>query len=694
MRLISQTDPDMGEFGSTGVSIETTALKRGTRGDDNGERNSLGFRPSPCAVVAALRDTMSLRTKVIALLICVYTIATVVALVVQKGVILPQFERLERAEAVANLDRCIKAIQSEQEHLGVLARDWGGWDDTYNYVQGKNPAFEVSNFTQNFPESIKLNLALFYNEQGALVWGKALDSGFVDEVPLSDYALARLPADHSLMQFKDNDSRHVGIMETEHGLMIVASRPITPTEIMSGPAKGTLIYGRLMDSEFIQTLRSNTETAVSVWEPESKEIPAEAGAVTQTSFGLADRHVAERSTEELGVYGVVATLDGRGRVPVGISIARNITQRGQAAVNAAIWLLVAVGISTGLIVMVTMRAMVLRPVAALASHATAIAHDSDLTRRVDATSRDEFGELGRDFNQMIERLSSTQAALVEASRRAGQADVAANVLHNIGNVLNAVLVSRKTLSDVVTSSRMGDISRLSELLKQHDHDLGRFLTEDARGKMIPGFVGQLAEQWEREKGQMTTELTRIDESLSHIRDVMEAQRATARPWSVLEPVRAGDIAKSALSVISASLDRHGVKHSLDIRTDARLKTDRVTVMQVLVNLLTNAKESVLTKDNPDREIRFVVDADHEGRVTYTVSDNGLGIAPTTLASLFRQGFTTKSSGQGLGLHYSMLSVQRLGGDIKVSSEGEGKGATFTVILAPAQAADQPRKVAA
>jgi sensor domain CHASE-containing protein len=636
---------------------------------------------------------MSLRTKIIALIVSVYTLATLIALAVQQRVILPQFAQLERSEATADLDRCVKAVQSELDHLAVLARDWGGWDDTYRYVQGQNPAFEESNFTQNFPESIKLNLAIYYDEHGKVVWGKALAPGFVDEWPLADYALSGLPAGDPLLTFETNDSAHVGLVETEHGLMLLATRPITPTEIESGPAKGTVVYGRLVDDGFMDKLRRNTEVDVALWAPQSSDIPTEGAQATLASFGAADRHIVERSKDELGVYGVLSMLGGRERVLVGATVPREIMRRGEAGVNAAIWMLVAVGVCTGLIVMISMRAMVLRPVAALASHATAIAHDSDLTRRVQATTSDEIGELGRDFNQMMERLESAQAALVEASRRAGQADVAANVLHNIGNVLNAVLVSRSTLADVVGRSRMADLSRLADLLKEHQGDLGTFVTSDPRGRLIPGFVVQLSEQWGRESAQINGELSRIDESLSHIRDVMEAQRATARPWSVLEPVRAGDIAKSALGVISASMDRHGVSCTLDVRTDATIKTDRVTIMQVLVNLLTNAKESVLAKGAPDRAVRFVV-ALESGRVTYSVADNGTGIAQEKVQNLFRQGYTTKDKGQGLGLHYSMLAVQRLGGDIKVASDGEGRGATFTVVLPVAHALEHARRAAA
>lgn len=637
---------------------------------------------------------MSLRTKIIALVLCVYTLATLVALAVQKRVIMPQFEQLERTNAGADLDRCIKAIRSEQEHLAVLARDWGGWDDTYRYVQGENPSFETSNFTQNFPESIRLNLAIYFDEHGKVVWGRALAPGFQDEWPISNYWISKLKPGDPLLTFETNDSSHVGMVQTEHGLMLLATRPITPTEIMSGPAKGTVVYGRLVDDGLLGKLRENTEVNVRLWAPAAPDTPSEAAPATLASFGSADRHFVEHADRTLGVYGVLTMLGGRDRVLVGVSVPRSITERGEAGVNAAIWLLMIIGVCTGLIVMIAMRALVLRPVAALASHASAIAHDSDLTRRVEAKSNDEIGELGRDFNQMMERLAATQAALVEASRRAGQADVAANVLHNIGNVLNAVLVSRATLSDTLSRSRMADIARLADLLREHQHDLPRFVAEDPKGRLVPGFVAQLAEQWGRESTLMHAELARIDESLSHIRDVMEAQRASARPWSVLEPVRAGDIARSALGVISASLDRHGVAHSLEIRTEATIKTDRVTVMQVLVNLLTNAKESVLAHGAPDRRIGMWVDESPDGTVKYTVRDNGGGITPEVLASLFRQGYTTKPTGQGLGLHYSMLSIQRLGGDIAVTSDGAGKGATFTVTLPGVQAGVSTRKAAA
>lgn len=637
---------------------------------------------------------MSLRTKIIALVLCVYTLATLVALAVQKRVIMPQFEQLERANAGADLERCIKAIQSEQEHLAVLARDWGGWDDTYRYVQGLNPAFETSNFTQNFPESIRLNLAIYFDEQGKVVWGRALAPGFKEEWPIGHFWISNLKPDDPLLTFESNDASHVGIVQTERGLMLLASRPITPTEIMSGPAKGAVVYGKLLDDEFLGKIRENTEVDVRLWAPRAPDVPEEAQDATLAAFGSADRHFAEHDDRTLGVYGVITMLGGRDRVLVGASVPRSITQRGEAGVNAAIWLLMIIGVCTGLIVMIAMRALVLRPVAALASHATAIAHDSDLTRRLDAQSNDEIGELGRDFNQMMERLSSTQAALVEASRRAGQADVAANVLHNIGNVLNAVLVSRSTLSDTLTRSRMADITKLADLLQEHRHDLARFVSEDPKGRLVPAFVAQLAEQWGRESTLMNAELARIDESLAHIRDVMEAQRASARPWSVLEPVRAGDIARSALGVIASSLDRHGVAHSLEIHTEATIKTDRVTVMQVLVNLLTNAKESVLAHGAPDRRIHMSVDESPDRSVRYTVRDNGGGITPEVLASLFRQGYTTKPTGQGLGLHYSMLSIQRLGGDIAVTSDGAGKGAVFTVILPATPAGASTRKVAA
>jgi signal transduction histidine kinase len=107
--------------------------------------------------------------------------------------------------------------------------------------------------------------------------------------------------------------------------------------------------------------------------------------------------------------------------------------------------------------------------------------------------------------------------------------------------------------------------------------------------------------------------------------------------------------------------------------------DKHKVLQILLNLLSNAKHACLESEQAPKEVNIRV-ANGSGRIQVVVSDNGVGIAPANLKKIFNHGFTTrkKNGGHGFGLHGSALAAKELGGSLDVNSEGPGKGATFTL----------------
>jgi signal transduction histidine kinase len=110
--------------------------------------------------------------------------------------------------------------------------------------------------------------------------------------------------------------------------------------------------------------------------------------------------------------------------------------------------------------------------------------------------------------------------------------------------------------------------------------------------------------------------------------------------------------------------------------------DRHPVLQILVNLISNAKYAMLElSDRPHRLTLGVgMPAGREGFVRLQVQDTGVGINPEHLSRIFAQGFTTKKDGYGLGLHSAALAARMMGGSLRVHSDGEGHGATFTLDL--------------
>ena len=108
--------------------------------------------------------------------------------------------------------------------------------------------------------------------------------------------------------------------------------------------------------------------------------------------------------------------------------------------------------------------------------------------------------------------------------------------------------------------------------------------------------------------------------------------------------------------------------------------DRHRALQILINLVSNARQSVVAANRPDKRIIVRSRRVGDARVRIEVEDNGLGIDPEHHARMFTHGFTTKKHGHGIGLHSSALAARELHGTLTFTSEGAGQGATFALEL--------------
>jgi signal transduction histidine kinase len=272
--------------------------------------------------------------------------------------------------------------------------------------------------------------------------------------------------------------------------------------------------------------------------------------------------------------------------------------------------------------------------------------------------------------------------LMQASRQAGMADVASSVLHNVGNVLNSINVSTDTLIKTLKKPMVGDVCRIASMFREHQHDLQEFLTADPKGKQIPGYLGLVAESLSGSHQTIQNELDSLMKKVDHIKQVIMSQQDIARAGTVREAVSAEELLEQALVMAMPEPEKHRIQVEREYGHVPRFITDRHQVMQILVNLITNAKNAMVEYPGHSHRLTLRVGAstDGKGSIRFEVSDTGRGIAPDDLPRLFTQGFTTRKTGHGLGLHSAAIAAKGVGGAIKGYSEGEGRGATFTVDL--------------
>lgn len=265
--------------------------------------------------------------------------------------------------------------------------------------------------------------------------------------------------------------------------------------------------------------------------------------------------------------------------------------------------------------------------------------------------------------------------IMEVSRRAGMAEIATGVLHNVGNVLNSVNTSASIISESVRSSKLPAVGRVAGLLNEHSGNLSKFLTEDERGRRIPEYMTMLADTLRDEQELLANELESLGKNIEHIKSVVSTQQVYAGNSCVMEHVCLSEVLEDALRLSSASFERHGITIIRDYEKLPLVEIDRHKLMQILVNLLHNAKQAA---GHPSVKVKQVTVRIRvkEDRVRIEVIDSGIGIEKENLTRIFAHGFTTKTDGHGFGLHSSALAAKEMGGDLTAHSEGPGTGAAF------------------
>jgi two-component system NtrC family sensor kinase len=285
--------------------------------------------------------------------------------------------------------------------------------------------------------------------------------------------------------------------------------------------------------------------------------------------------------------------------------------------------------------------------------------------------------------ERTEELRAAQSELVSIARHTGMAEIATNVLHNVGNALNSIVVSAGIIDAKIRESKTKRLADAVNLMNQHAADLGEFMTRDERGKALPGYFSKVVDILAEERGAATRELESLVKGIDHIRDIVAKQQSYAGTVTMIEPIRVSELIEDALRMSAGSLARRQVEVVKQWPDLPELLLDKQAMLQLLVNLITNALQAMDSVTDRAHRLTLkmqILDAAAERRLSISVEDNGVGIAPGHLPKLFTHGFTTRKKGHGFGLHSCALAARSMEGRLTAHSDGRGQGAIFTLDL--------------
>jgi signal transduction histidine kinase len=635
--------------------------------------------------MAARLPIHSLRWRAIGFLLVVSGAFVVGSHLLQRAIVQPEFAALESRQADADLARAVEAIRRESQVLANTAQDYGSWDDTYRFVADENAEYVASNLVPETLENLGVEVMVIARGDGEVVWGRRLDASgeLVPDPALVDALVAR---ESGLVGHASPTSKVHGVLSTSAGFLLVGSAAIT-NSAQDAPVRGSVLFARPLDADEVAAIGERTRVALSISTFDAQHARAEradhAGSTPHGDVGD-ERHWHDPSSDAvLRSFAPVSDVNGKPALLVQTEMRREPTQRAAAAARLSMLC----GIAGGLVMMLVMwwalARWLVRPLERVTAHAVRVGADAGASanERLALTTRDEIGILAREFDAMVERLERSRAELIEVARKAGRAEVASAVLHDVGNVLNSVAVAASVANETLARSEVGSLRRATDLLEQHADDVAAYLSRDEQGRHLVPFLAELATQLESEQQTLGRELKTLSAAVEHIAALVRAQNQENAAQAVLEQLDPAVLIEQALQLCAQSFARHAIAVERQLESGPPVWLDRHRCLQVLGNLLRNADHAIRATRRGSGTLRIALRrmrAPAGGWVELSVSDDGVGIAESELPRIFARGYSTREGGQGIGLHSAANLAREMGGELHAASAGPGRGACFTL----------------
>jgi len=382
---------------------------------------------------------MSLKSKIAIILCSVFLLNAVVQVITHRFIIFPSFISLEEKEAIKDIKRVKEAIKREIHHLNQFCWDWASWDDTYDFVESRSPAYLKANLINSTFFDNEINLIYICNNTGKVIWGKVFDLETEEEISLSVFPPDNLSKSHPILIQQDIEDPLStvlnGVFMTEAGAMMISSRPVLDSQ-NNGPSNGCMIMGRFLTQGSVNTLIEQTSVEFKTFS--YKEFDAQQKKISEALTEQSPYHIDPFSSSLLKVYAQFKAKSNASALLICAEIPRKITQKGKETNIYALGFTLSAGVMALVVMILLLQKAIISPISSLTRHVLSIGRAGDLSKPVEMNRSDEIGTLAHEFNKMLEQLDDTKNRLLEQSYYSGMADMVSGVLHNLRNSLSPV----------------------------------------------------------------------------------------------------------------------------------------------------------------------------------------------------------------------------------------------------------------
>lgn len=597
------------------------------------------------------RIPRSLGAKLVAILTGVALLGAASITLLLALVITPSFDRLEAQAIDGHVERTRAALTEYASKVEASVRDYGDWNESYDYMGAPNRAFEEDSFATSAMVNLGVNGMAYVRPDGGIVIARWID---LDNGKDSPQMRAQLLAEVRRIDFrraltKDNSASFYARLGDRIAAIGIAQVRRTDG---TGEPRGHVVMARMVTSERLSNL-----------------LQLRAGIARQSP--VAEPRI-DTSGREIAVAVPVPGEGGASVASATFNVPRDLSGLGRNMLKLAVVGTTALMLLVMAVLSVMIGRLVLRPLNRVEQHMGVVRGSGNLVPLTEAPRRDEIGSLVDSFNAMLVQLKDLREQVEAQSFKLGQSESAVAVMHNVRNALNPI--------STVLSQGLGEVPATDRaLLERALSELADDAIPPARRHKLVAFVAAALSSEMQAREARKEQLGIGRDALHNVLEIIGRQQEQAHERPPLETCDVTDIVAR-----NATIARYSGASSIAFHFPATphwVMANRVLLSQVIGNLFSNAAEAIAATGRDGGSIAVSIHAMGE-RMEVRITDDGEGFDPANAPQLFQRGYSTRvNKSGGLGLHWCANTMVAMGGSLTLLSEGQGMGASAVLELA-------------
>jgi len=350
---------------------------------------------------------MDVSKKLLIVTFTMFALLTLLLIVAAHTILLSSFSDLETQDTIKNTGKIEQAIAWEALSIDRTARDWAFWDDTYKFVNTLNPEYIESNLDDSTLYDLDLNVMLFVNKSGVLVYPMSVDLVNMTNVPVPAGLLEQI--DSGILNTRENTDYIQGVILLNESPMLIVGRPIL-SSFGEGPSAGTLILGKYIDSSYISSLEERTQTSLSLYTLD-EEMPSDFQDAFDEAVSEEGSAVKILGNDRVAGYFILRNTTGEPVALMRADYPRDLYAQGKKTLVYIYGFLLLSGLVIGTATKFSLDRLLVSRLITIDGFLENVKREKDISKRLEVEGEDEIHRLSKGINEMLSSIRLAEQEL-------------------------------------------------------------------------------------------------------------------------------------------------------------------------------------------------------------------------------------------------------------------------------------------